>query len=98
MPQLVALLPLIFSGIGAGTAVGEGIASAVGDKKSAVPPAPTTAPTAPTGPNAPQVAAAANTQYATGGGTSPDYLNTLLNGQGLEPNPSVINGLSGYTT
>ena len=93
MPFIAGLIPII-AGISGALGLGEGIASLVSKPKT--PTAPTTAPA--TAPSAPQIATSANTQYLTGGGVSPDYLQSLLNGSGLEPNPNVLSQLSGYTT
>lgn len=89
MPQLVALLPLIFGGVGAATGVGEAIAGAVGSKPStSAAPSSVTPPAVPTTPQtpAPQISAdQSNYQANTGNSVSPDFLQTLLSGGSLSP-------------
>lgn len=86
---------------GTGASIGLDIANSSGAPKDLTTPAPVTAPTAPAGPtapSAPQITAAANTQAATGGGASPAYLQSLLEGNNLAPNTDVLNALRGYTS
>jgi hypothetical protein len=86
MPQgLTALLPLIFGGIGAGTALGGTIYNAVSSGStpsvSAPPTLPPAPPAQPSGPGPQQIYSAnANEQAATGGsaGLSPQAQASLL--------------------
>ena len=83
---------------GAGTTVGEAIAH--GGTPSVAPPSSTLAPatTAPAAPSAPQLSTAANAQAQTGGGVSPGYLSSLLQGGGFGADQGVLNQLQGFVT